>query len=400
MESFSKSYTNDDFLVNFKKIPLISFIFGVLCMIIWGFSYINNSHRAILSYFSAYILVLGIVLGSMIFVLLQHISRAGWSVVIRRIPETIIYTMPLFIILCIPIAYNLDVIFPWVKIDLSDIILIKKSIYLNVNFFYIRSIIYLLLWTIIGCVFYKLSVQQDGGFNKENTRKLCKLSAPSIIIFAITTSFASFDWLMSLQPHWFSTIFGIYFFAGNILSALSFITVLLFWLQNNMFLKQGIVNKEHYHDLGKLIFGFTIFWAYIAFSQFMLYWYGNIPEEIEFYLHRLHHGWEYISYLMPITNFIMPFFFLLSRHAKRNIGVLIFSSIWILFFSYMNIFWIIMPNYMHNENDYINFHWIDIICLFGILSLFISYMLFVLNKCATIPTGDPRLQESLDFENF
>ncbi len=387
----------------FNRVPMKMLILGLVCMGLWAFGYFTQHDRAMFSYLYAYMSIIGLSLGSMIFVLLQHVTRAGWSIAMRRVPEAAMAAMPLFVLLFIPIAMNINSLFPWTHIDPSDYILIEKAPYLNVNFFYIRCAVYLFLWTVIGLWFYKTSVSQDGGRNPGTSRSLWAVSAPAIIAFALTTSFASFDWLMSMQPHWFSTIFGIYFFSGNLLSALAFMTLFLVWMQKKSILDKKTVNPEHYHDLGKLTFGFTIFWAYIAFSQFMLYWYGNVPEETEFYLHRLHHGWEWVSYILPITNFIIPFFLLLSRHTKRKVKILVYGCIWTIFFHLVDIFWLVMPNYgAHGSGGgaHFTFSWMDIICPLGMLALFIAYVCHLLNKVDIIPSGDPRLKESLKFENF
>ena len=389
-------------LIKFSRLPIKMFILGFVCMCLWGVGFVNQHERAMFSYLYSYMSIIGLSLGSMIFVLLQHITRAGWSVVIRRIPEAAMATMPLFMLLFIPIAMNIDLLFPWTAINSDDIILIKKAPYLSVGFFYIRCAIYLFLWTVIGLWFYRQSIKQDDENNPEISRKMWAISAPSIIVFALTTSFASFDWLMSMQPHWFSTIFGVYFFSGNLLSSLAFITLFLVWMQKNNFLNKKIVNVEHYHDLGKLIFGFVIFWAYISFSQFMLYWYGNIPEETEFYLHRLHSGWEWMSYILPISNFIIPFFLLLSRHAKRKIKVLVFGCIWIIFSHLFDIFWLVMPNFntSNGKVSHFTFSWMDIVCPLAMMALFIAYICYLLNRVHIVSNSDPRLKESINFENF
>ncbi len=384
------------------KIQSRMLVVGLVCMAFWLCGFINQHDRAMFSYLYSYISIIGLALGSMIFVLLQHVSRAGWSISVRRIPEAAMATIPLFILLFIPIALNVDLLFPWTNIDLTDKILINKYGYLNVYFFYVRSFIYLVVWMFIGLLFYKLSVNQDGGFSQLNSRNLWLFSAPAIIAFAFTISFSAFDWIMSLQPHWFSTIFGIYIFSGNFLSSLAFIVLFLMFIQKNNVMNIRVVNIEHYHDLGKLIFAFTIFWAYIAFSQFMLYWYGNIPEETEFYLHRLKNGWEWLSYLLPFTNFVVPFFLLLSRHAKRNNYVLLYGCLWTIFFHFVDVYWLILPNYAscNQLNNCFMISWMDFICPIGMLSLFISYICYLLSKVDIIPSGDPRLKESLMFENF
>ena len=231
-----------------------------------------------------------------------------------------------------PIAYLGHDLFPWSHVEHLDEVLLKKAPYLNMQFFMIRAAIYFVIWTVIGVWFYKKSLQQDT--DSSVTRKLWKWSALSIVLFALSISFASFDWLMSLQPHWYSTVFGVYFFAGSFLAGLAFMGLML--------MKSTVpVTKEHYQDLGKLLFGFTVFWAYIGFSQFMLYWYANIPEETEFYLMRLENGWAGISWALLLTNFLIPFFLMMSRHAKRNPKVFTLGCVWIMLAHFLDIYWLV-----------------------------------------------------------
>jgi len=203
-----------------------------------------------------------------------------------------------------------------------------------------------------------------------------------------------------LQPHWYSTIFGIYIFSGCLLTGLAFMTLIILALQNGGYLK--FVNQEHFHDLGKLMFGFTVFWAYIAFSQFMLIWYAGIPEEAEFYLHRLHHGWGIWTWIMPITHFFLPFFFLMSRHVKKVRWALASACVYIILIQFFNIFWVVMPNVGAHSGHPAHFQidLLDISGLVGIFSLFLAYVTYLLTRVDIVASGDPRLVESKNFENF
>lgn len=378
-----------------KKFSSACLLIGSLFLVFWIIGMIANPIRAMYGYLFAYVSVISISLGCMIFVLLQHLTRAGWSIAVRRVPELAMAAMPLFVLLFIPIAFFAQDIFSWADVSSHDSVLKAKAPYLNLPFFLIRSFVYLIAWTLIGVWFYRRSIGQDKSQKASDSMRTISLSAPSVIVFAITLSFASFDWLMSLEPHWFSTIFGVYFFSGCILSGLSFMVLVYMALQYSGFVEKSITT-EHYHDLGKLIFGFTIFWAYIAFSQFMLYWYTNIPEETEFYIHRLHHGWEVVSWSLPVLHFYLPFFVLLSRHVKRYKPCLFIACVWIILMQFVDIYWIVLPNF----NGSLCFSWLDIFALVGILFLFLSYVGFLLTKQMILPIGDPRIKESIAFENF
>ena len=386
------------------KLSFIFLVLGLACLTSFISMFAENHIRSMYAYLFAFISVLSLCLGALIFVLIQHITKAGWSVTIRRIPETLIALLPIFIILFLPIAIYLHDIFPWTHKDHLDEILLKKVGFLNEHFFLIRSFAYLFIWGLIGVWYYRLSVAQDKGNYPRYSAIMGSLSAPLIIIFALSTTFASFDWVMSLNPHWYSTIFGIYFFAGCLLFALSFMTLTLMFLQSQGFLT-NVVTYEHYHDLGKLMFGFTVFWSYIAFSQFMLYWYGNIPEEIEFYIHRLKNGWEVISWAMPITHFVIPFLLLMSRFLKRVKPVLAFNCLWIIVVHLVDLYWLIIPSYVDpnahsHAPEHLAVSMLDITAFFGLFFIMLAFFIFVLGRQKITPINDPRFHESLAFENF
>ena len=218
------------------------------------------------------------------------------------------------------------------------------------------------------------------------------VSAPGIILFAITITFAAFDWLMSLDPHWYSTIFGLYIFAGSFLSALAFITLTGLCLRRKNLLRD-VITIEHYHDLAKLMFSFTIFWGYMAFSQYFLIWYANIPEETIFFRHRWEGSWKYISLLLVFGQFLIPFLGLMTRAAKRNPVFLACISIWILLMHFFDLYWIVMPNFKVYE-FYLSA--IDLIIFLAISGIFVSAFLFIYLKKALIPLNDPKLAASID----
>jgi len=383
-----------------SKFFSVCWVVGILGMAFWAYERSHNEARAMFSYLFSFMTVLSLALGCLIFVLIHHATRAGWSVVIRRVPETVIALLPLFALLFIPIWYSTDILYSWTHAAPHDEILKAKAPYLNTAFFTVRSVLYFVVWSTLGILYYRWSVAQDGKKNQQLTRKMWRLSPIGIIIFGLSASFAAFDWLMSLQPHWFSTIFGVYFFAGCILSGIAFITLMCVALQSCGVLNRSMTS-EHYHDLGKLLFGYTVFWAYIGFSQFMLIWYANLPEETEFYLHRLHHGWEYISWALPLTNFFLPFFILMSRHIKKKKAVMIFMCLWILTTHFMDIYWLVLPGFVDDHGfSHLDIQLVDIACLFGMMALFLGCFGFLFKRNDAMPTGDSRLPESLSFENF
>lgn len=385
------------------KLPLLFLAAGIGMLVYWAVYFSADHARSMFSYLFGFMSVLSLALGCLIFVLIQHVTRAGWSVVVRRISEVAIAIMPLFIILFIPIALFSHDLFPWMHADHLDDILLKKQGFLNERFFLMRSFFYLLVWAVMGVWFYRVSAAQDGGNRFELTKSLQAVSAPCIYIFALTATFAAIDWMMSLEPHWYSTIFGVYFFAGCILFALAFVTLMSLVLQRAGVLRT-VITGDHYHDLGKLMFGFTVFWAYIAFSQFVLIWYGSIPEEVEFYSQRLHQNFAYLSWAMPITHFFVPFFALMSRVLKRVKLILAINCVWIMVVHLIDLYWLIMPCYQdpHSAEGQTIFHFAmpDLLACLGLASVYFGCFLFVLSKRKVLAVGDPRLKESLAFENF
>lgn len=367
----------------------------------------ENKARAMFSYLWAFEVMLAIALGALGFVLIQHAVRAGWSTVVRRLAETAMVTLPVFILLFIPIvALGMHELYPWSAH--TDAILEKKRWFLTTPFFLGRAVLYFVIWSAFAWFLYNASVKQDATSDgsaeqKKLTHLMWKLSVGGIFIYALTQSFQAIDWMMSLQPHWYSTIFGVYFFAASILSFFAFVTLVSMGLQRAGVLKDAITT-EHFHDLGKFVYGFTVFWAYIAFSQFILIWYANIPEETEFFMVRVEGGWHWVSYALPLGHFFLPFLFLLSRHVKRNRKALAAACVWMLFMHCMDLYWLILPNFgTHGEGHHeahLALSYLDVTALLGMAGAFLAAFGFFLNKNKVVAINDPRLVESLAHENF
>jgi hypothetical protein len=276
-----------------------------------------------------------------------------------------------------------------------DAILAGKEAYLNIPFYLIRIALYFLAWTTVSYKLYKLSIRQDVDPDPGIPAQQRRVSAWGLPLFAITVAFAGYDLLMSLDPHWFSTMFGVYFFGGSFLSGLCLVTLLTILLQKRGGMLTDTVTKEHYQDLGKLIFGFVVFWAYIAFSQYMLIWYANIPEETVWFRHRMEHGWEYNSAALLFLHFILPFLILLPRATKRMIPVMSIMMVWLLIMQWFDLHWLSMP-VLH---EHATFHWLDFTTWLGLLLVLISAFTWRLSRHPLVPQNDPLLPKSLHFEN-
>jgi hypothetical protein len=340
---------------------------------------------------------LSIALGALFFVLVHHATQSGWGVVVRRVAEDLMGTLPFLALLFVPLLFGMGDLFHWTHADevAKDHLLQHKQPYLNVPFFLARTVGYFVIWSALALWFGRMSRRQDETGDHELTRKMRRASAPGLILFALTITFFAFDWLMSLNPHWYSTIFGLYFFAG---SAMAFFAVLALLVVSGR--RSGplaaVANDEHQHDIGKLLFAFVAFWAYMAFSQYMLIWYANLPEETGFFAQRLAGSWRPASAVLAVGHFIVPFFFLMPRTLKRNGKALAAASLWLLAMHALDLYWLVMPNLYR---DGMAFHLLDVTALIGCCGVFLAAFGFVLKRQALVPLRDPRLPESLTFEN-
>ena len=379
------------------RLPVIGFVVGIAGLLFTWLTGQSDPAQALHSYLVAFLFFLSLALGGLFFVVLQFLVRAGWSVTVRRLAEHVMATLPLFAVLFVPIALGIHELYHWSHADAvaHDPILQHKAPYLDVGFFHIRALIYFIVWSGLAIYYWRQSRRQDQMGAVSITRSLQTLSPVAIILYALTQTFASFDWLMSLNPHWFSTIFGVYFFAGSVVGIFALLIILSLTLQSAGAL-ENLVTWEHYHDLGKLLFGFTVFWAYIGFSQFMLIWYAHIPEETEFFADRWNTDWRTVSIALAIGHFALPFFFLLLKSTKRRRATLIGIASWMLLMHFMDLYWLVMPT-LHHEGP--SLHALDFMALLGVGGLFVGTLTALMRKRPLVPVKDPRLAESLLFEN-
>lgn len=277
-------------------------------------------------------------------------------------------------------------------------ILAKKEPYLNVPFFSVRAIIYFVVWALLGFTYLGYSTKEDKSKNPEWTLKAQRLAPVATILFGFTLTFAAFDWLMSLDPAWFSTIYGVYIFSMSVVSSLATIILLAMALRDAGPLK-NVVTVEHFHDLGKLMFGFNVFWAYIGFSQMMLIWYAALPEETTFYHMRWDDGsWATVSMVVLLGHFVVPFLFLISRNVKRRLPLLRVGAVLMLCMHVIDMYWTVMPNYTQSALSVMDFV-VGAACVVGIGGVYFAWVFFQMTKHALIPIGDPRLQRSIAFQN-
>jgi len=394
MSKNENGYTKKNLPDKITKIGGILFAVGLLLGIA---GFLADTYRASFAYLVSFIFFLSITVGSLFLVALEYAAGADWSTPFRRISEFFAASLPLLIIFVIPLFFNTGNLFRWSHADYinSDHMLQAKSAYLNTPFFVVRVLGILLLWLVFYFVITKNSRKQDSTGDQTLTKKNIRLSVIFIPLFAITITLTAVDWVMSLESRWFSTMFGVYLFSGIVWVALAVLTYTAIKLRENGYLHSAI-KEDHYYSLGTLLFAFTAFWGYIAFSQYMLIWYGNLPEETFWFMQRWSGGWKIISILLIVTHFIVPFFSLLSYEAKTNIKRLKFISLWVIAMHFLDVYWLIMPSMTRNDHAY-NFSWID----FVYPLIFIGLLMVVFSKMAQkynlVPIGDPKLQRGLNF---
>ncbi len=374
-----------------KNLNVVTFgcLFFGLITVILGF--ILNPQRLWTSYLTSFFYFACLAVGAMFFIAFNHAAKAGWSASIRRFAEAMTSYIPVMLVTSFVLILGFKKLYIWSDADQLHALGGGKLTYLNPTFVAVRLILFAL-----GCLVFKSlivgnSIKQDTTGEHSLTYKNLTYSIGFIAFFAIFFTLFSFDLIMSLLPTWYSTIFGIYCFAGAIQSTMAVLAIMIVWLKKSPWLS-GYVTEEHQHDVAKFLKGFTIFWAYIAFSQFMLIWYANIPEETEFYIIRSLNGWMAISFSLLIFRFIVPFLVLLPRGAKRNDTVLVSISILVLVMQYVDLYWLVYPNFFDGIPQFGGWE-IGIFC--GFAGLFLMTMIQFLKKNNLVAIKDPRLHESL-----
>ncbi len=369
----------------------------------WGasaYGWLSDAYNFHGSYLVNYMFWLTIVWGAMFFVSVQHVTSAGWSVTVRRLMETIMVTLPAMVVLFIPVAIGIPILYEWADPAYFDVAhnpnLRFKAFFFSSPFYLVRTVIYFGIWIVLALALYRNSVAQDSGPNPEARRALGWWSAPGLIALFATVTMASVDWVMSLDPHWYSTILGVYVFSGGGLAFMALLTLICVAFRGAGVLKRSI-SIEHYHDLGKWMFALVIWWAYIAFSQYLLIWYADIPEETQFFRLRLEGTWVYLSLLLLFGHFIIPFFLLISRGAKRNLTVLTVAAVWILVMHGMDLHWLILPA-VHPHGFHIQ--WLDVATFLATGSVFGLAFWYRLRSHPMIPVGDLRLRQALTHQNM
>ena len=345
------------------------------------------------SYLMAYVFVLGATLGCLAIGMIHQLSGGAWGVLVRRPIGAATRVIPVLTVLFLPVVFGMHHLYEWTHADVvaQDAILLGKQPYLNVPFFLVRAAIYFLTWNGIAYLLNAWSLEQDRTGDPALSRRMQRLSGAGLVLYGLTMTFASFDWLMSLEPHWFSTIYGVLIMGGQALTAMAVLIIVLVWLSRRPPL-DAIVVPSHFHDLANLMLAFVMLWAYFAFSQYLIIWSGNLPEEIAWYLHRLQTGWRFVAITLVIFHFAAPFVLLLSRAIKREPSLIVKVAMGILIARLVDLFWLIAPEFHRNG---IAVSWMDIVLPFTLGSVWIGCFIWQLRGRALLPVHDPQFDEAL-----
>jgi len=375
------------------RFHIVSMIIGVIGLIACVAAFFVDRQQLFFSWLTAFVFWFTIAAGGLFFTMLHHLVGATWSVVIRRLAEAVMGVLPFMGLAFIPLLFGISDLYHWSHPEAvaQDELLQWKSSYLNVPFFIIRAVVCFGVWTLLTVLLRRTSLAQDSGHTPQIHSRFTKISAPGMIAFALTLTLAGFDWLMSLDPHWYSTIFGVYIFAGALVGVLAFMPLVAISLRKRNILADAI-GVEHYHDLGKLLFAFLIFWGYMAFSQYFLIWYGNIPEETAWFLHRWEGSWRSVSLFLVFGHFVVPFFILITRGAKRNLTILKVFAFWMLLMHWVDLHWVVMPTLHHHG---LHLSWIDLAAMLAVGGGFMARFWYGLTAHPLIPVNDPKLEKSI-----
>ncbi len=380
-----------------NRIPLIGGALALLGAVACAILGAANPKQFFFSWLVSFLFFLSLALGALFFVLIQYAAQGGWGIVLRRIGETTFATIPAMAVLFLPLLLGLSDLYEWAVPGAAehDALLQWKAPYLNVPFFLIRAALFFGIWSFIALLYYRGSRGQDATGDPGVSARLRRFAGPAIIVLALTQSFASIDWIMSLTPHWYSTMFGVYFFAGSWVGFIALLSVVVVAMRGAGLL-DTVISPEHLHDIGKFLFAFTAFWAYISFSQFFLMWYGNMPEETIWYKTRMEGSWLTVSVVLLFGHFVAPFFYLMGRSVKRNGVTLAVGGAWLLFMHFVDLYWQVMPT-LHPEGFSPSL--LDVAALVAVGGCFVASASWLMRRQALVPLRDPRLAESLAFEN-
>ncbi len=377
-----------------RRLQRAALVVGLGASALLGAGFLLDARRALGAYLVAFLFWLAPALGSLAFVLLHNMTGGAWGFAIRRLLESAMRTLPLMALLFAPVLLGMHGLYEWTHADVvaADPVLAAKSAWLDPTFFVVRALFYFGVWIALSRVELRLSERYDRTLSLRALRGVKMLGGVGLAAYVLTMSFASFDWGMSLEPHWFSTIYGLHFVVGQGLSTLCLATLCAARLARHEPFSRWI-GPAHFHDLGNLMFAFVMLWAYVSFSQFLIIWSGNLPEETPWYLHRLGGGWQTIAVALVVGHFVVPFLILLNRRAKRSARFLARVAAGLLVLRFLDAYWVLAPAFEHGA-----FHpsWLDLVAPLALGGLWLWAFLRGLHGRPLVSLQDAKLLGRLE----
>jgi hypothetical protein len=373
-------------------------ILGGLGLVASAIGAAMNFDQFVHSWLIGFLFCLGLSLGSLGLLMLQHLSGGQWGLVSRRVFEAGSRTLPFVVLLFIPVALRLPVLFEWARPEAAENAIIHaKAGYLNPTFFFVRAAIYFAFWLVLVTLLNRWSAEQDSGraTSPADSVRFRTVSAPGLLFLIITITFASVDWIMSLDPEWFSTIFGLLTVVGWGLTTFA-LTIIVLGMLERSGAATDILKPRHFHDLGKLLLAFVMLWAYLSFSQFLIIWAGNLPEEIPWYVRRTTGTWGYVAIALVIGHFALPFVLLLSQDLKKRSGLLAAVATFIIAMRLLDLIWLVEPEF--RPGTAFPIHWMDITLPLGLLGIWLVVFTRNLRSRALLPRNDPYFKEAFAHE--
>ena len=367
-----------------KPLILVGGVLLVIC-IAGGMANKDDFYR---SYLVAFLFWLGVTLGCLAVLMVQHLTGGQWAFVIRRILEAGTRTLPVMAVAAVPILFGMKTLYVWDQPGQTDPAIVGKHMYLNSGFFAARMVLYFAVWFLLAYFFNKWSRQEDSQANPTVWVQMENLSGIGLVIYAFTVSFASVDWVMSIEPRWYSTIYGMLFMVGQALAAIAFSVTVLIWLSDREPLSESLT-PTHFQDLGSFLLVFVMLWAYLEFSQFLITWGGNLSGEIPWYIRRMQGAWGAVGLLLVVGSFALPFFLLLFRHVKRRKQWLLVVACLILLMRLVDMYWMVLPAFGGSDT---HLTWMNVVLPLGMGGIWFAYFIWQLQRMPILAIHDLRME--------
>jgi hypothetical protein len=369
-----------------ERLPMQLVLAGGILLAVCVVGGVRDTDQFFRSYLVAFLFWIGITLGCLALLMVQHLTGGNWALVIRRILEAGTRTLPLMAVAALPLLAGMKTLYTWSRPGQSDPVILAKRMYLNSEFFIGRTVFYFACWFLLAYFLNKWSRAEDAGGSAWLRTRMGGLSGGGLVLYGFTVTFASVDWVMSLEPRWYSTIYGLLFMVGQALAAMAFSITVLIWLSDREPLSE-VVKPSHFQDLGSFLLTFVMLWAYLEFSQFLIIWGGNLSEEIPWYIRRMQGTWGRIGLLLVLLNFALPFFLLLFRNVKRRTPSLLIIAGLVLLMRLVDMYWMVLPAFGGGNA---RLTWMNVVLPFGMGGIWLAYFIWQLQRLPILPAHDPR----------